>query len=68
MAGDSPRDAAAFLEKARHASYRVTDDDIAALRRAGLGEDEIFELAVAASVGVALARLDAAKRAMRSTA
>jgi hypothetical protein len=66
MAGDSPRELSEFLEKARHASYRVTDEDIEALKRTGLSEDEIYELTVAAVVGVALERLDAAKRAMRS--
>ncbi len=68
LAGDSPREMSAFLDKVRHASHRITDEDIAALRRVGLGDDEIFELTVAAALGAALERLDAAKRAMRGTA
>ncbi len=67
LAGDSPRAMSQYLEKVRNASYRVTDEDVDALRRAGLGEDEIFELTVAAALGVALDHLDAAKRAMRGT-
>ncbi len=67
LAGDSPREMSGFLDKVRHASYKITDEDIAALRRAGLGDDEIFELTVAAAVGIALDRFEAAKRAMRGT-
>lgn len=68
MAGDYPEELRAFLVKVRDASYRITDDDIAELRRAGLDEDEIYELTVAAVVGIAFERLESAKRAMKSTA
>ena len=51
---------------ARHA-WRVTDEDVAAAKAAGLSEDEIFELVVCAALGQssrqltsALAALDAA--------
>lgn len=51
---------------ARHA-YKVTDDDVAAVRASGLSEDQIFEMVVSAAVGeatrqyhAALAALDAA--------
>lgn len=37
---------------ARHAS-RVTDEDIAAARKSGLSEDQIFEIVVCAAVGQA---------------
>jgi alkylhydroperoxidase family enzyme len=46
----------------RHA-YRVTDDDIAALR-AHHSDDELFEIIVAAAVGAARHRLDAGLRAL----
>jgi hypothetical protein len=53
---------------ARHA-YRVTDEDIAAVRASGLSEDAIFEIVVCAAIGqstrqydTALAALEAATR------
>jgi hypothetical protein len=49
-----------LLEKVRRQAYRVTDEDIAAVRRAGYDEDAVFELTIAASVGVARRRLDRA--------
>jgi alkylhydroperoxidase family enzyme len=48
----------------RHA-YRVTDGQVEALRAAGLSEDEVFELTVAAAVGAGLDRLDAGMRTLR---
>jgi alkylhydroperoxidase family enzyme len=48
---------------AKHA-YKVTDDDIAAARAAGISEDEIFELAVCAALGQASRQLDAALAAV----
>ena len=65
MAGDSPRRITEFLGHVRHASYRVTDEEVAALKAAGMSEDEIYELTVAAAVGIALDRLESAMRAMR---
>lgn len=34
-------------------SYAVTDEDVAAVRAAGLSEDQIFEVVVCAAVGAA---------------
>lgn len=65
--GHAPEGLAVFFEKVRHASYRVTDQDISSLRQSGLSEDAIFELTVAASLGIAYERLKAGRRAMRST-
>jgi hypothetical protein len=48
---------------AKHA-YKVTDDDIAAARSAGLSEDQIFELVVCAAVGQAARQYDAARAAL----
>jgi len=39
-------------------AWRITDEDVAALRRAGWSEDVIFEISVSAAVGGALARLE----------
>lgn len=64
MAGGSPPGWETFLAKVRGESYRVTDDDVQRLRRAGFSEDAIFELTVAAAVGVAYERLLTARRAL----
>lgn len=42
---------------ARHA-YRVTDEDVAALKQAGYSEDAIFEITAAAALGAAVVRLE----------
>ncbi|MEB3020806.1 hypothetical protein [[Mycobacterium] crassicus] len=44
---------ATLIDKVAHRSYRVTDEDIAASRAAGLSEDQIFEIVVCAAVGQA---------------
>ena len=49
---------APYLEKVRRRAYTVTDADVAALRAAGVSEDEIFEHTVAAAVAEGLRRLD----------
>jgi hypothetical protein len=54
-----------YAAKVRDASYRVTDADVEALRVAGISEDEIFEVTVAAALGAACHRLDAGLRALR---
>ena len=48
----------AYLDKVRLAAYRIVDRDIDALREAGLTEDAIFELTVAAALGEATRILD----------
>ncbi|MFP5284306.1 MAG: hypothetical protein ACLGI9_01060 [Thermoanaerobaculia bacterium] len=53
-----------YLEKVAHQAYRVTDEDIQALRRAGLSEDQIFEATVAAALGAGLERLRAGLAAL----
>ena len=61
-----PQDGAAgdFAEKVRRHAYRVTDDDLAALRRQGMDEDAIFDLTIACAVGEAHARLQAGLKAL----
>jgi hypothetical protein len=44
---------ATLIDKVAHHSYQVTDDDVAAVRTAGLSEDQIFETMVCAAVGAA---------------
>jgi hypothetical protein len=42
-----------LIEKVAHHSYRVTDEDVAVVRSAGLSEDQIFEIVVCAAIGQA---------------
>jgi alkylhydroperoxidase/carboxymuconolactone decarboxylase family protein YurZ len=49
-----------YLTKVRTGAYAVTDSDVEALKRAGAGEDEIFEATVTVAIGEGLRRLDAA--------
>ena len=49
---------APYLEKVRLHAYKVMDEDIVALKRAGYNEDAIFELTASAAVGAALMRLE----------
>lgn len=53
---------AALVEKVHRHAYRVTDEDVAALRAAGHSEDELFEAIVAAAMGAGLVRLRAGLR------
>lgn len=66
-AGEIPPDLRAYVDTiARHA-YRVTDDDIDALRRAGWSEDAIFEVSISAAVGAGSARLERGLAALRES-
>ena len=62
--GDGPEEARALIEKVTRHAYKVTDEDIAAARQAGLTEDAIFELVVCAAVGQANRQLDSALAAL----
>ncbi len=42
-----------LVDKVAHRAHRVTDEDIAAVRTAGLSEDQVFEVVVCAAVGQA---------------
>ena len=61
---DPPAALAPYLAKVRERAFTVTDDDIEALKRAGLGEDEIFEATVSVAIAEGLRRLDAAERVL----
>lgn len=56
-----------LISKVAQHAYKITDEDILAVRESGLTEDQIFELVVCAAIGqssrqyeTALATLDAA--------
>ena len=46
-----------YLEKVRTGAFAVTDEDVDALKRAGVAEDEIFEATVAVAIRRACAAL-----------
>jgi hypothetical protein len=66
--GELPEPLGSYATKVRDESYRITDADIAGLTAAGLSEDAIFEITIAAAVGAALQRLDAGMAAVRGSA
>ena len=51
----------AYLAKVRDCAYSITDEDVQALKDAGVSEDEIFEQTVAAAVSEGMRRWDAAE-------
>jgi alkylhydroperoxidase family enzyme len=56
---EAPPECAAYLEKVRSNAYKVTDQDIQALKDAGYSEDVIFEQTVSVAVAAGLERLKA---------
>ena len=58
----------ALADKVARYAYRVTDEDIHAVRISGLSEDEIFEIVVCAAVGQATRQYDAALHALDAAA
>jgi alkylhydroperoxidase family enzyme len=58
--GQPPPGLAPYLDKVRRNAYKVTDEDIQALRDAGYSEDVIFEQTVSVAVAAGLNRLEAA--------
>jgi alkylhydroperoxidase family enzyme len=59
-----PEAAQRYVEKVRRAAYTVADADVESLRAAGLDDERIFELALAAALEAGLERLDAGLRAL----
>jgi len=60
---DVPEELRALVDKIERHAYRVTDEDVAALR-SRYSDDELFEVVVAASLGSALDRLRAGLSAL----
>lgn len=63
-----PEAARALIDKVVKTASKVTDEDIAATKRAGLSEDEIFELVVCAAYGQATRQLETALAALDAAA
>jgi hypothetical protein len=55
-----------LVEKVANHAYRVTDEDVAAVRAAGLSEDQIFEIVICAAVGQADRQYTSALAALAS--
>ncbi|MGH9585253.1 MAG: hypothetical protein ACRD4O_20230 [Bryobacteraceae bacterium] len=53
-----------LIDKVAKWSHKVTDEDIAAAKLAGLSEDQIFELIVCAAIGQAARQYDIALTAL----
>ena len=56
---EAPAELAPYLDKVRRNAYKVTDEDIEALKDAGYSEDVIFEQTVSVAVAAGLERLEA---------
>jgi alkylhydroperoxidase/carboxymuconolactone decarboxylase family protein YurZ len=55
-----------LIEKVAYHANLVTDEDVAAVRAAGLSEDQIFEIVVCAAVGQSNRRYNSALAAVAS--
>jgi hypothetical protein len=55
--GPLPPDLCGYVDTVARHAYRLTDADLAELRRAGWSEDQLYELTVAAAVGAGARRL-----------
>jgi alkylhydroperoxidase family enzyme len=62
-----PEVLAPWVDKVATRAYAITDDDMAALRNAGLDEDAIYEATVAAAVGASVVRMHAGLRALEES-
>jgi hypothetical protein len=56
---EGPEALRGYLDKVARHAYKVTDEDVEALRAAGYSEDQIFEATVSCALGACLRRLEA---------
>ena len=59
-----PEDAQAFVDKVHRHAYKVTDEDVDALKASGYSEDAIYEATICAALGAGMARWQAAMAAL----
>jgi len=62
---DIAPDLARYVDKVALHAYKVTDEDLAALKRAGNSDDVLFEVTVSAALGAAVGRLERGLSALR---
>ena len=55
-----------LIDKVTKHAYRVTDEDIAAVKASGLSDDQIFEMVVCAAIGQAGRQYDQALGALKA--
>ena len=53
-----------LVDKLANNAWKVTSDDVASTKAAGISEDEIFEMTVCAALGQATRQIDSAMRAL----
>lgn len=56
--GEVPGSLMAYLEKVARHAYKVTEQDLKALRQSGYSEEAIFEITVSAALGAGMSRLE----------
>ena len=56
---------AVYVKKVALHAYKTTDEDIEALRNAGLSEDAIFEITLSVALGAGIARLERGLAALK---
>ena len=62
----APTPARALLDKVARHAWRVTDADVLAAKTAGLTEDRVFELVIAAALGKASRQYETAAAALNA--
>ncbi len=62
---DIAPDLARYVDKVALHAYKVTDEDLVALKRAGNSDDLLFEVTVSAALGAAVGRLERGLSALR---
>jgi alkylhydroperoxidase family enzyme len=65
---DVPEALRGYLDKVARHAYKVTDEDVEALREAGYSEDQIFEATVSCALGACMRRLEAGLSAIEKGA
>ncbi|MCA9651678.1 MAG: hypothetical protein KC501_17320 [Myxococcales bacterium] len=65
-AGSIPPPLLSLVDKVARCAYKITDEDFERLREAGYGEDQLFELVVAAALGASLGRFERGLQVMRA--
>ena len=53
-----PADLRSYVDKVARHAYKVTSEDVEALKRSGYSEDAIFEITAASALGAAILRLE----------